>query len=632
MVKITPDLIERLLQQIACGQLDADAAARSVLGIDGSDSPPPATIGGLIRGFGPPPEEIERDWQRQFEAFSEAWRQSRDEPVPPFQPDDWFVAADNRISPRWLAADPDAGCAAEPEARSGTQPVSRVAVSERPRSIGQLSEKNESASAKKKSSPRSGGLRRHLVLATVLAVSGSGYLAVRYLSPASLSQPNSPTASRSRPAPPAHSAIPPTTETRPAIAADRLDQHPPVTIAAASPDPGVVERQHSLQLLDSAAMPQSVDSPSRQISPPDPIDDLASLLDPLSSQSTPLDAQPEPAGETASEPDLPPDQHRVALPATGQESLTLPPFSPAAQPAEPLLLTARPIRQVAWEFPAGSPNPIELRPQSEQAWALVDREDQRELATLRSTAEGLLFAWVEGATRHSAADQIAAGRLRLTADDQSRFDLLLRPSLRCEPMSLDLSQPDARFSWQLEGPPVFASPLWSLEFDESEAAELAWLESPDPSQVRRGQARVRWKLPEDDFPLIGCHLESRVNSRWTLRLRYAVQLSETSPWQPFSTRQLTQALEKMTVLLNQSLLQQSELARQYSLATSTVRRQLKPAKESLDQQVLGLQDTMTRLRKLNDLANALTGIRLKLGLSTAWPERRQVIFEMADAP
>ena len=88
----------------------------------------------------------------------------------------------------------------------------------------------------------------------------------------------------------------------------------------------------------------------------------------------------------------------------------------------------------------------------------------------------------------------------------------------------------------------------------------------------------------------------------------------------------------MTVLLNQSLLQQSELARQYSLATSTIRRQLKPAKETLDQQVLGLQDTMTRLRKLNDLANALTGIRFKLGLTTAWPDRRQVIFEMVDAP
>lgn len=634
MVKITPDTIERLLQQIACGQLDPDAAARAVLGIDGSEPPPPATIGGLIRGFGPPPAEIERDWQRQFEAFSEAWRQSHDEPVPPFRPDDWFVAADNRISPRWLAAEPDAAWDAELATRSDAQPVPDVEVCERPRSVDPLSGKIENAPAKRKSLSRSAGRRRPLVLATVLAVSGSGYLAVRYLylAPTSRSQPNSSPASLAPPARPAHLAKPPTTKTRPAIAADRLDQNPPATIAATSPDPAVVEGQHSLQLLDSGVVPQSSDSTSRQIGSPDSIDDLTSLLDPLSSQPAPVAAQPEAAEDIASEPDLPPDQHRVALPAAGQESITLPPLSPAGQPVEPLLLIARPIRQVAWEFPAGSPTPIEVRPRSEQAWALVDRQDQQELATLRSTAEGLVFAWVEDAARHPAADQIAAGRLRLTADDQTRFDLLLRPSLRCEPLSLDLSQPDARFSWQLEGPPVFASPLWSLEFDESEAAELVWLESPDPNQVRRGQARVRWKLPEDEFPLIGCHLESRVTSRWTLRLRYAVQLSETSPWQPFSTRQLTQALEKMTGLLNQSLLQQSELARQYSLATSTVRRQLKPAKESLDQQVIGLQDTMTQLRKLNDLANALTGIRLKLGLSTAWPERRQVIFEMVDAP
>lgn len=631
MVKITPDTLERLLRQIACGQLDADAAARTVLGIDGSEPPPPETIGGLIRGFGPPPAEIQRDWQRQFEAFSVAWRQSRGEPVPPFEPDDWFVAADNRISPRWLAGEPDAPWDSGPTARSEAHPPN-IAVSEGPRAVENPSGTNENDSGKKKSGPRFGGHRRPLVLVTIFALTGCGYLAVRRLSPTANSQASRSSAPSSPQAKPSPTAPPPTAGTRPQVAPDRPGQDSPVSIASASLVPATVEGEPELQLLETALVPQSHDSRPRELGPPDPLDDLASPLDPLPSLPPAEASQSESAGETAGEPNLPPDQHRVALPASGQESITLPPFSPADQPAVPLLLTARPIRQVAWEFPAGPAPPIALRTRSEQAWSLVDSEQQRELATLKSTEEGLVFAWAEDAARHATADQVAAGRLRLTAADQGRFDLLLRPSLRCEPMSLDLSQPDARFSWQLDGPPIYASPLWTLEFDESEAVELAWLESPDPSQVRRGQARVRWKLPEDDFPLIGCHLESRVTSRWTLRLRYAVQLSETSPWQPFSTRQLTQALEKMTVLLNQSLLQQSELARQYSLATSTIRRQLKPAKETLDQQVLGLQDTMTRLRKLNDLANALTGIRFKLGLTTAWPDRRQVIFEMVDAP
>lgn len=631
MVKITPDTLERLLQQIACGQLDADAAARTVLGIDGGEPPPAETIGGLIRGFGPPPAEIQRDWQRQFEAFSAAWRQSHGEPVPPFEPDDWFVAADNRISPRWLAVEPDAPWDSKPTARSAAH-LPNVVVSDGPRAVDSPSGKKENASGKKrkKFGPRFGGRRKPLVLATVFALAGCGYLAVRQLSPTASSQASRSIAPSNPQAKPSPKASPSTAKTRPKVASDQPDQDPQVSIASASLATATVEGEPALQLLETASVAQPGDS--RELGPTAPTDDLASLLDPLPSQPAAMAAQSESAGEAAGEPNLPPDQHRVALPASGQESITLPPFPTAGQPAAPLLLTVRPIRQIAWELPAGSATPIALRTESEQTWSLVDSEEQRELATLRSSDEGLLFAWAEDASRHATADQVAAGRLRLTAADQGRFDLLLRPSLRCEPMSLDLSQPDARFSWQLDGPPIYASPLWSLEFDESEAVELDWLESPDPSQVRRGQARVRWKLPEDDFPLIGCHLESRVTSRWTLRLRYAVQLSETSPWQPFSTRQLTQALEKMTVLLNQSLLQQSELARQYSLATSTIRRQLKPAKETLDQQVLGLQDTMTRLRKLNDLANALTGIRLKLGLTTAWPDRRQVVFEMVDGP
>lgn len=636
-MNVTADTIERLLRQIACGQLDADSAARTVLGIDSGESASQATIsepasqatiGGLIREFGPPPEEIERDWQRQFEAFSAVWRESRREPVPPFEPDDWFVTADNRISPRWLGAEPDAPPDPVPTLRPEVKPLPSLAVPERPRT-------SATTPRMKKASPQSGGRRRPLVLATAIVLIGCSYLAVQQLLPAPSSQPSSPS---SLPAPQAKrspKSSPSTVAALPAAAPERPGRDFPASIPAASPgstaSPAAGGEQE-LQLLEAAAPSQPDVSRPRELPVLDPIDDLGSLLDPSPTQPAALPAQPEPARETVDEANLPPDQHRVALPTSGQEAITLPPYSGAGEPAESLLLTALPVTQLAWEFPAGpgAMPPIELRTDSDQSWALVDRENQRDLAALRSTPEGLWFTWAEDASRHSTADLIPASRLRLTASDQSRFDLLLRPSLRCEPMSLDLAQPDTRFSWQLDGPPVFASPLWTLEFDESEAAELEWLETPDPSQVRRGQARVRWKLPEDDFPLISCHLDSRVTSRWTIRLRYAVQLSETSPWQPFSTRQLTQALERMTVLLNQSLLQQSELARQYSLATSTVRRQLKPAKETLDQQVLGLQDTMTRLRKLNDLANALTGIRFKIGLTTAWPDRRQVVFEMVD--
>jgi hypothetical protein len=626
-MNVTSDTIEQLLRQIACGQLDADAAARTVLGIDSGEPASQATIGGLIRDFGPPPEEIERDWQRQFEAFSADWRQSRREPVPPFEPDDWFVTADNRISPRWLAAEPGAPPDPVPTLRPEEKPLPSLAVPE-------LARASESSPRMKKASPQFGGRRRPLVLATAIALIGCSYLTVQHLMPTPSSQPSSSNSSPNPQAKRSPKSSPSTVSAHPATASERPGGDFPASVAAASPGFAAAGGEQELQLLEAATPPQADVSQSRQLPVLDPIDDLARLLDPSPAQPATLPAQPEPARETVDESTLPPDQHRVAVPASGQEAITLPPFSAAGEPAESLLLTGLPVGQLAWEFPAapGAMPPIELRSDSDQSWALVGREDQRELAALRSTPEGLWFTWAEDASRHSNADQVAAGRLRLTASDQSRFDLLLRPSLRCEPMSLDLSQPDTRFSWQLDGPPVFASPLWSLEFDESEAAELEWLETPDPSQVRRGQARVRWKLPEDDFPLIGCHLESRVTSRWTLRLRYAVQLSETSPWQPFSTRQLTQALEKMTALLNQSLLQQSELARQYSLATPTVRRQLKPAKETLDQQVLGLQDTMTRLRKLNDLANALAGIRFKIGLTTAWPDRRQVVFEMVDPP
>jgi hypothetical protein len=69
------------------------------------------------------------------------------------------------------------------------------------------------------------------------------------------------------------------------------------------------------------------------------------------------------------------------------------------------------------------------------------------------------------------------------------------------------------------------------------------------------------------------------------------------------------------------------MSRRYSAASASNRRTIKPTKDLLDQRVEDLQAAMKRLRQLETLTSALALTRLSLGLSTAWPDRRQVIFE-----
>lgn len=616
-----PERVRQLVSQIASGQLDAETAAREILGIpspanplatlDPADGEGLPTIGSLIRVHGPPPAEIERDWRRQVENLERQWERTHGSPLPPTQWEAWLVDEHNRLLPRRLT-DPTRlhgwPTALHPDDQTPHGPAPR---------------------------PRNSRSWRFVAVG-LLTVVGLGVFWAS--NRRSASSPDQVSGSHRPPSPRTPTDSPAITPARPP---SRL------TSEERGGNRAVPEGDNDrLQWMSDPRMPGSdwteippIELESLALSDPvavTPHEIGADLLVPTGvdppGQELPAEGQDEQAeqDELVSPADEPVDQPLPARSASPEMALTLPAPPQQGRESESLPLTEHAVTKLEWDFPVASP--IVLQPLAEGSWALVDQRDSVELAFLSSSDEGLRFAWSAIAAGNSLVSQIPAGRLRLSGPDDHASQRFLRPWLRSEPIRFDLTQPDSRVSWSLQGPPVFSEPLVAIEVESPPSVTIEWSQAPDPTQVRRGNSLIQWRLPDSDFPAIRCRLESRVNARWSLRFRYAVQLDETLPWQTFSARSLNASLDQLTFALNQALAEQSDITRRYSAATPAARRPLKPAKDGLDQRVQLLQQRMQLIRKLQTLAAGVAESRLKIGLSTAWTDRRQTLFELTDAP
>jgi len=649
-------LIRQLLTQICEGEIDADSAARRILGIehapaDRDPSPPitsrrsfpspelpifaatsgsPPTIASLIRAYGSPPPEIERDWQRQIAAYEAEWLQLHGSPLPPIDCEDWLVDPSNRLSPRqaWEPLQPqptEPPPVASLESESETRHELDSDAPATPATISAPTFTTRGEVPKRQRSRRPTKLLMSLAAGLVLALCFGGWYGFSgHASPDRSATSSTHAEGLLSPNTLAPSAQPPSVAGRRSSApadSDPTDEFAPQLLINPSaavdlPSAGLVGASDLPDLSGPAAF-----SPSEI--------GLA-LIDPSSETSAAAEPLPDDADEHSVESDWPADQQREARSATPEIAVTLPPPPAFGRDAEPFTLALWSPQQVAWQYPVATP--IHLVASEARPWRLVDQTNQVDLATLSSTDDELLFTWAETAAGNPRAAQVAAGRFRLTRADGRQDDLLLRPLLRSEPLRFDFTQADSRVSWQLHGPPIFDSPICAIDVEAPDSVVTEWIQQPDPDQVRRGSGILQWTLSDSELPAIRCRLESRVGSRWSLRFRYAVRLDERSSWQAFSDRSLNTSLEQVTATLNLALSEQSHVSRQYSAATANVRRQLKPSKDLLDQRVSLLQETMQQIRKLQTLSAGVAESRLKLSLSTAWPDFRQTLFETPVPP
>ncbi len=180
-------------------------------------------------------------------------------------------------------------------------------------------------------------------------------------------------------------------------------------------------------------------------------------------------------------------------------------------------------------------------------------------------------------------------------------------------MRFHFTEPQASATWPLTIPSESSTEQFAVEVEVPETVQLAWIEPLDTQNWRRSRGLLQWTPQGAEWPQIGCRLELRVATNLSLKLRYAAQLDPSLPWQTFSPEQLENAVDRANAMLPRLLAQQSELARQYTAASSANRRMLKPAKDAVDQNVQRLQTLTQRLQQLIELqADVANHARLRI--------------------
>ena len=298
-------------------------------------------------------------------------------------------------------------------------------------------------------------------------------------------------------------------------------------------------------------------------------------------------------------------QRHIAPPNAGTEPLQtlLPPDEPDADFAVDLLTTDNlPLSEVLPSFAAGADTTAETADT-----ASPPETPQRGSAPSAATATDAM----------ADADTSPP----LLAPDPSPQP----PAVFEMPVRFQFTEPQVSASWPLAAPAGFTADEWMVEVDVPESVQMTWIEPLAAQNLRRSTGLLQWAPAGAEAPLIGCRIELRVATNLSLKLRYAAQLDPSLPWQTFSPEQLNTAVDRAATTLQRLLAQQSELARQYTAASSSGRRLLKPNKEAVDYNVERLQTLSQRLQQLIDLQAALAQeAQLQIKLTTQRPERKSV--------
>lgn len=271
------------------------------------------------------------------------------------------------------------------------------------------------------------------------------------------------------------------------------------------------------------------------------------------------------------------------------------------------------------------------------SWVVHDSKDKAKLATFVAGENNLQFRWTALAATRPVAKQTTSAMLNLTLRDGTARPLFLRPEVKAEAWPIDLTTGDAKSAWPISTSPPTGTATLNVAFHVPETVVQTWVQTHDPAQFRRSQSIVEFSLANDSKIAIRSRLELKTGTRITLRMRHAAQLDPSFPWQMISTTRVLAAIEQVTNQSALALAEQDRIKAIYNQASSAEKKFLVPHRDSIDNVALRLRELSKRLTKYDQLLSQLDHVaHMTIHLEVAWPEpaplAHQVIFAMNAPP
>ena len=637
----------------------------------------------LLTTLGPPPPEIQADWDQQFSALIQQFEHSSGQPIGELYASDFLVDADNRISfspSFWASLENPAPSSAQ--STSGQASPELTLVDDDSPGENQTSSKRTAATRQSRNRLKAFAQKHRwatplAVLTTAAAVMG---LAVYGFAPGDSEGPRARGTTTNKPANVSNDSIfsPGTTSTRKPFAAPEspspqaaptelsyLDP-PGDAIASATtsattsaPQPGTERSTMGLDSFGTADWVSASDLlPAAEFdaNKVEPAQDDASAMSAGNGNAPPSvdDGEMNPTEdlEQNDAPDSPPAPDSITVAAQDTNTLELPALPTSAtsdkEPASVVLID-QPATAVELLFPADLG--LSMRGSKQQGgatvWAVNDDKDDATLATLTSFSgstneasaatdspdAGLSFRWSSLAASRPKAKQLSSGLLKVAFSDGQNRSLFLRPRLSAQSWPVDYSEPDVKVAWPITyAPPANAAEL-HLEFEVPKTVTQSWVQAHDVKQWRRSQSLVEFKLQSDPSIAIRSRIDMRTGNRIQLRMRHAAQLDPSFPWMSVSTSRIEGAAADITQRLTLANAQLAEIKSAYARAGQSSRRLISNRRDAIETLIANLEALNKRLIKYDQLISLVdkTAV-LSVQMSVLWPESAgattQVIFHM----
>lgn len=698
-MSIAPSDLEEALRRVQQGLMQPDEAARWLLQHAGSPHSPAiaapqasrspqaglpkdaTALSDLLTTLGPPPPEIQADWDHQLSTLIQEFERTSGQPIGELYASDFLVDAENRLSfsPTFWASLENASPSPAPfTSEQASPPLTRVAdtsPSEKQTSSKPPTATRQSGNCLKAFAQKHRWATPLAVLATAAAVMGLAFYGF------TRSDSESPLAKgTTAPANVSTDSIfsPDTTPTRKQDAAPELpspqaeptelgylDPAVDATASAATsettsaPQPGINRSTIGLDSFGTADWVSASDLlPAAEFDADkvEAVQDDSPAMSAGSSGAPPSidtgEMIPADDLEQNDAPDSPPAPDSITVAAQDTNTVELPALPTSAksdqEPASVVLID-QPATAVELLFPADLG--LSIRGPTQQGgamvWAVNDAKDDATLATLTSFSGGmnegaaatdspgmgLSFNWSSLATTRPKAKQLSSGLLKVTFSDGQKRSLFLRPRLSAQPWPVDYSEPDVKVAWPITcAPPANAAEL-HLEFEVPKTVTQSWVQAHDVKQWRRSQSLVEFKLQSDPSIAIRSRIDLRTGNRIQLRMRHAAQIDPSFPWMSVSTSRIENAAADITQRLTLANAQLAEVKSAYARAGQSSRRVMADRRDAIETLIANLEALNKRLIKYDQLISLVDKTTaLSVQLSVHWPESAgattQVVFHM----
>lgn len=377
------------------------------------------------------------------------------------------------------------------------------------------------------------------------------------------------------------------------------------------------ELPHAIK-LDARQNTPSLDAPhpSEQ-----PVGDQATSLSDDMAVSNLLDVE-----------DRAPHQHGTQTRSAASFALpAIPAVGDTVEPTPSVTVIEQPVQNLELRFPVETSLSLV---QNGQQWFVQDVNEAAALGTFTASDGDLQFQWSDLAASRPLARHLLTGALTYAASDGSRRFLFLRPEVTAEPLSIDLSDADSTSTWPITSPVPTGPSSLTLQFHLPQGIHQSWIQPPDPKQFRRSQSVAEFTLDKDSTVAIRCRLDLRTGTRISLRMRHTAQWDPAFAWQLISTATLQSASHQVTDQLSRALSEQARLKTAYSRASSAEKHLLGSQRDAVDAHVVQMQTLRARVNQYEQLVSQLQEAAfLTMRLEVAWPDTTPIspqrIFTMS---